>query len=115
MASTTAELEAIKAFDKSYASARAPVMQAIERVVCGCNYGGTSWTTKDEAVLLGNSLSLAPGKTLLEIGAGSGWPSLFLATRFGSSVVLVDLPAEGLRLATERAQKDNLTGRCLIA
>jgi len=112
---TEAERETIASFGRSYGFARSPVMQAIERSVCGGDYGGTSWTTREEAVLLGHALSLQPAKTLLEIGAGSGWPSLFLAKRFGCSAVLVDLPTEGLRVAFERARLEKLSGRCLIA
>ena len=114
MGHTKAERDTIDAFDASYGLARSEVMQAIERSVCGCNYGGTSWTTREEALALGERLSLTPDKTLLEVGSGSGWPSLFLSKEFGCAAVLVDLPLEGLRLAGERAQADGLSERCRI-
>jgi ubiquinone/menaquinone biosynthesis C-methylase UbiE len=109
-----AEAQTIKEFDAWYAHMRAPVMMAIERSVCGCDYGGTSWTTRAQAERIGEALGLAPGKLLLEVGAGSGWPALYLAKRSGCSAILTDLPEEGLRLARERAAADGLADRCRI-
>ena len=63
-------------FDATYAAGQSPVMRAVERSVCGCDYGATSWTTVNEAQRIGDALALAPGLRLLEIGAGSGWPAL---------------------------------------
>lgn len=55
-------------------------------------------------------LALEPGKRLLEIGAGSGWPGLYLALESGCDVTLTDLPIEGLRLAKQRAVLDRHSG-----
>ncbi|MCH9000317.1 MAG: hypothetical protein IID48_18925, partial [Proteobacteria bacterium] len=60
----------IERFANEYRLGRAEVVRAIERRVCGCDYGGTSWTTRDEALRLGGLLGLAPGRRLLEVGAG---------------------------------------------
>ena len=35
----------------------------------------------------------------LDVGAGSGWPSLYLVRETGCEAALVDLPLEGLRRA----------------
>ncbi len=115
MARSETERTTIEQFDQSYRYATSAVIQSIERSVCGCAYGGTSWTTREEAEHIGQVLGLAPGKRLLEVGAGSGWPSLYLAKLTGCSAVLVDLPLEGLRVASERAQADGLGERCLVA
>jgi SAM-dependent methyltransferase len=88
------------------------VMLEIERAVLGCDYGGTSYTTRDEADRVAGLLGLAPGRRLLELGAGSGWPGLYLAGATGSDVALVDLPLEGLRAAAARAAADRMTGAC---
>jgi ubiquinone/menaquinone biosynthesis C-methylase UbiE len=109
-----AERETIAEFDRSYSRARSPVIQTIERSVCGCDYGGTSWTTREEAERILEELALTPGKAYLEVGAGSGWPSLYLSKLSGCSTVLIDLPLEGLRAASERAQRDGLSRRCLV-
>lgn len=114
MARTEAELTTIEEFESSYRNVTSPVMQSIERSVCGCDYGGTSWTTREEADSLARVLSLAPGRKLLEIGAGAGWPSLYLAKLTGCSAVLTDLPVEGLRVASERLQRDGLADRCVV-
>jgi ubiquinone/menaquinone biosynthesis C-methylase UbiE len=115
MARSEIERTTIEQFDQSYRHATAPVMQSIERSVCGCAYGGTSWTTREEAERMAQALALAPGKKLLEIGAGTGWPSLYLATLTGCSAILVDLPLEGLRVASERTRTDGLADRCFAA
>ena len=102
-------------FEATYAAGEAPVMRAIERRVCGCDYGATSWTTRDEADRIAALLALVPGVRLLEIGAGSGWPALYFAKTTGCDVTLTDLPLAGLRIATERVAADDLGGACRSA
>ena len=70
-------------FKGLYLRARSPVLLAVERGVCGCDYGATSWTTVDEARRIIPLLGLRPGRRLLDIGAGSGWPGLYLAGQTG--------------------------------
>ncbi len=102
-------------FADLYRRAQTAPMLSIERAVCGCDYGASSWTTRDEAARVGELLELRPGRSLLEVGAGSGWPGLYLARETGCDVTLVDLPLEGLRIAADRAAADRLTGACRIA
>ncbi len=87
-------------------------MRELERGVLGCDYGGTSWATRAEAERLCGLLGLRPGTRLLDLGAGSGWPALYLAENTGCEVVLSDLPLVGLQIATERAAADGLDERC---
>jgi phosphoethanolamine N-methyltransferase len=98
--------------DELYVRAQSPVMLSIDRSVCGCDYGGSSWTTRAEAQQIAALLGLQPGLRLLEVGAGSGWPGLYMAETSGCDVVLVDLPLAGLRIAAERAGKDRIPGTC---
>lgn len=102
-------------FGEQYRLRRSRVMREMERVVCGCDYGGTSWTTRPEAEQVGRLLGLCPGRCLLELGAGSGWPALFLARTTGCTVTLVDVPLEAIRIAAERAMADQLDGMCSAA
>jgi SAM-dependent methyltransferase len=102
-------------FDQAYRQGALPAMQAIERKVCGCDYGATSWATKGEADLIAGMLGLQPGVRMLEIGAGSGWPALYLAAKTGCDVVLTDLPLDGLRIAAGRAVEDGISGNCAAA
>jgi ubiquinone/menaquinone biosynthesis C-methylase UbiE len=113
MGLTSKELAKRDDFDAQYRQGQLPVVQAVERAVCGCDYGGTSWATRDEADRIAAALELAPGVRLLEVGAGSGWPALYLAGQSGCDVTLTDLPLEGIRIAAGRAARDRLPGTCL--
>ncbi len=104
-----------KRFEELYVRAQSPTMLSIERSVCGCDYGGSSWTTRDEAQRIGALLGLRPGLRLLDVGSGSGWPGLYLAETSGCDVALVDLPLAGLRIAAERAVRDRIPGACWTA
>lgn len=92
--------------------AQLPLMREIERCVRGSDYGATSWTTREQAERASARLALAPGLRMLDLGAGSGWPGLFLAMLSGCEVVLTDLPLSGLRIARARAVSDGLDTRC---
>lgn len=105
----------IRRFEASYLRAQAPVMLSIEQSVCGCAYGASSWTTRPEARRIGALLGLRPGLRLLEVGAGSGWPGLYLAEASGCDIALIDLPLAGLRIAAARAIKDRVAGVCWLA
>ena len=67
----------------SYEVSSLPAMREVERTVLGCDYGGTSWTTSNQATQIIELLELKPGLHLLDIGAGSGWPGLYLADAGG--------------------------------
>ena len=100
--------------DERYVISQAEVMRSIERRVCGCDYGATSWTTREQADQMGQLLELRPGQRLLDVGAGAGWPGLYLAKVSGCDVALADLPLAGLRIAADRASGD-LSGSCWVA
>lgn len=102
-------------FDAAYRHGTLPAMQAIERKVCGCDYGATSWATKEEAHQVADFLALRPGILMLEIGAGSGWPALYMAAATGCDVVLTDLPLDGLRIAMQRAAGNSVFGSRVAA
>lgn len=109
------EQAVIDRFSRRYRLRQSGIMRQIERRVCGCDYGGTSWTTRHEALQVAELLELGPGKRALEVGAGSGWPGLYLAGTTGCDVALVDLPFEGLKIAAGRAAADGLAGACWAA
>jgi ubiquinone/menaquinone biosynthesis C-methylase UbiE len=101
-------------FERDYEIAQAPLMREIEHRVRGSNYGATSWATREQVQQSAGRLSLTRGMCLLDMGAGSGWPALFLATLSGCDVVLTDLPLSGLRIARARAMHDGLGSRCRV-
>jgi cyclopropane fatty-acyl-phospholipid synthase-like methyltransferase len=98
-----------------YLRSQAEVMLSVERRVCGCDYGATSWTTREQAEQLAAFLALRPGVRLLDVGAGAGWPSVYHAQNTGCDITLTDLPLEGLRIAAERACADLPPGACQVA
>ncbi len=100
--------------DRQYLDRSSEVFLDIESEVLGCDYGGTSWTDRKEAERFADLLSLRPGVRALEIGAGSGWPGIYLARRTGCDVTLSDLPREGLRIAQRRAAAEELGARCQV-
>ena len=96
--------------EEAYGKSQSPVMLRIERSVCGCDYGGNSWTTEPEARQIAERLGLGPGRRLLDLGAGSGWPGLYLRKLSGCDLTLVDLPITGIRIAVERGERDVTSG-----
>src|SRR4029078_1364085 len=90
---------------------RSAAMRDLERSVCGCAYGSTSWTTRQEAERIAQLLEQGAPAKLLDVGAGTGWPGLYLATRTGCDVVIADLPLAALRIALARCSPDRLDTR----
>lgn len=105
------EAEAREVFTARYAAGRQAVNRQIERAVIGGDWGANGYTTMAQADELGRLLDLGPGRRLLDVGAGRGWPGLYLAASTGCSVILSDLPVEGLRAATVRAAAEGLRSR----
>lgn len=112
---TADEQDLVERFTASNQRGTSQVMREIERLVNGCDYGGTSWATRREIDDVRAMLGLGPGGRLLEVGAGTGWPGLYLADQSGCDVVLTDIPFNGLRMAAERAAADRIAGACWAA
>ena len=100
---TRAEREASERFAQRYRDSRVEVVQAVERAVIGGDWGANGYTTVAQADRLGSLLELGAGVVVLDIGAGRGWPGLYLASASGCSVVSADVPLDGLSLARARA------------
>lgn len=111
MEQTDKERAQTERLENDYEVARSPVIQKITNKVCGCGYIGSSWTTKSEAEKLLKYLKLDENDTLLEIGAGAGWPGLYLAKQSGCHVTLLDIPVTGLEIAKKRAKDDLMSDR----
>jgi SAM-dependent methyltransferase len=102
-------------YEEYYTISRSDLMRAIARQACGCDFGALSWTTRGQADEIGRMLALGPGRRLLDVGAGSGWPGLYLAKASGCDVALTDLPLAGLRMAADQARRDPPPGRSWLA
>jgi SAM-dependent methyltransferase len=91
-------------------------MRTLERQVLGCDFGGTSWTTREQADTIPAALGLINGTRLLEIGAGTGWPGLHMASVANCEVTLLDIPFNALVNANQRAVEERLGNRvCSVA
>lgn len=101
-------------FETQHLQHNHPAMRELERDVLGCDFGGTSWTTKSQADAIPAALGLKAGVSLLEIGAGTGWPGLYLAKLTDCDVTLLDIPAGSLKLAHQRASGENIQARCRL-
>lgn len=108
---TKAELEQIAKFENFYRLSQHEVLKQIESHTCGCCYGGNSWTTKKQADVMAQKLELSPRSSLIDIGAGAGWPGLYLSSMSGCYLTLVDLPETGLKLAADRSIQDRISER----
>ncbi len=108
---TRREREANARFSQRYGEERGDVSRRIELAVIGGDWGANGYTTIVQADQLAAVLQLGAGSMVLDVGAGRGWPGLYLAAMTGCSVVLTDVPVEGLALARERALHEGVVDR----
>ena len=107
----TRDKDTISRFHNRYSLPVTDAALAVEREVIGANVGASGYTTVAQADALIPELRLRPGTLLLDVGAGRGWPGLFLARETGCRVVLADIPAPGLATAVKRANEAGLSNR----
>jgi cyclopropane fatty-acyl-phospholipid synthase-like methyltransferase len=108
---TKAEADSILRFTDRCRVSCTPAWLDAETEALGTDYGSTGYTTRRQADELADHLRLRPGDLLADIGAGSGWPGLYLAAVTGCRVVGTDLTVESLQRAHTRAQRDGLATR----
>jgi cyclopropane fatty-acyl-phospholipid synthase-like methyltransferase len=100
-------------FGQRFAASGEAAPRAAELEALGSDYSATGYTTREQADELGRLLALGPGSVLLDIGAGCGWPGLYLATAFGCSVISADPIIEGASAARDRIGSDGIGSRAL--
>ena len=98
-------------FRQRYRMAPDEATRQIELAVTGGDWGVYGYTTVDQARRLAEALHLGPGSRLLDVGCGRGWPGLYLAVETGCSVVMTDVPIEGVGRAVARAATEGVTDR----
>ena len=110
------ENEARTHFSERYAVPTPLTMGDIERRVLGDGkaWGVNGYTTVAQADAIGRALELGPGRWLLDVGTGRGYPGLYLAAKTGCSVIGTDLPHEPLIAATRRATRENLKSAAFV-
>ena len=102
----------VQRFVDVYAQPQSGAERAMEREACGANEGAWGYTTRAQADLLAERLALTRGMRLLDIGAGRGWPSLYLTRLTGCHATITDVPEPGIRDAQSRARRQRLLRRC---
>ena len=95
----------------TYAASAHPVAREVELRTLGSDFGANGYATLAEVDELREMLGLGPGRRLLDVGAGQGWPGLYLARETGCDVVLTDVPVEGPVAALRRAISDGTSSR----
>lgn len=95
-------------FAGSYDLSCLPEFKKLEQLALGCDYGGTSWTTRQQVEGIVKSLRLRADSRLLDIGAGAGWPGLLLGKLAGCDVTLLDIPLNALSQAAARVAADKM-------
>jgi len=101
-------------FAGNYDLSKLPEIKKLEQSALGCDYGGTSWTTRQQVDVIVASLELNSDSRLLDIGSGSGWPGLLLADLSQCDVTLLDIPLNALQQAAQRAAEDRMTEQVQI-
>lgn len=96
---------------RTWAAGEHPVAREVERRTLGSDFGADGYATLSEVDELARILELGPRRWLLDVGAGQGWPGLYLARQTGCTVVLTDLPFAGLAAAASRSTREGLEGR----
>jgi cyclopropane fatty-acyl-phospholipid synthase-like methyltransferase len=100
-------------FGQRYAASGEAVPRTVELEALGSDYSATGYTTREQADQLGRLLKLGPDSVLLDVGAGCGWPGLYLAATFGCAVISTDPIMEGVSVALDRIGSDGLGPQAL--
>jgi len=101
----------IDRYSERYRVATTEVDRQIEMAVIGSDWGANGYTTKAQADQLGSALDLSADDRLIDVGAGRGWPGLYLAAMSGCRVVISDVPFNALQAGTARAAAEGLSPR----
>jgi methylase of polypeptide subunit release factors len=109
------EREALQHFEERYAAPTSDVTVAIEAEVIGAAWGANGYTTLEQADQIADLLALQPGRRLLDLGTGRGWPGLYYAVRYGCTVVGTDMPLDALVAASRRAASEGTARFAAVA
>ncbi|MFL5335730.1 MAG: class I SAM-dependent methyltransferase [Geminicoccaceae bacterium] len=84
---------------------------AMRREIYGEDLGQTGWRSAAEQAEIAALLELGPGRQLLDVGCGSGGPTLALAERTGCGVTGLDVETAGVAYSLAVASAQSLSGR----
>ncbi len=100
--------ELVERFRGYYAATPHPALRELEMRTLGADYGGNGYTDVEQAGRFVDLLGVGPGDRVLELGSGAGWPGLYLARASGCSIVISDVPWEGLAWGIRRGRDDGI-------
>ena len=81
-------------FSYRYGVGSSAASMRVERRVLGSDCGASGYTTRGQAERVGEALDLDAASRLLDLGAGCGWPGLYLGSTTGCRVVSSDVTLE---------------------
>jgi SAM-dependent methyltransferase len=97
--------EVVNHYGAHYRTFGAGVHEEVRRAAFGVDIGQNSWLTVDELDRFLPRLDLEASARLLDVGCGSGGPTLHVARRTGCQVVGVELYEEAVAEATRLAHE----------
>lgn len=95
-------------FRVRYATSGDAALLAAEAEALGTDYRANGYTTMAQAAEIARELMLEPGQLLVDIGAGCGWPGLYLAAKHSCAVISLDPVVEGVEVGKQRIAADGL-------
>jgi ubiquinone/menaquinone biosynthesis C-methylase UbiE len=93
----------INLYDGAYAKFAENVLAEIRVETYGIDLGQSSWVTADEYDRFCELLNISADSHVLETASGSGGPAVYMAQKFGCSVIGVDINQEGIENANALA------------
>lgn len=97
-------------YDSTYGRFNEPVYREIRGETWPHDFGQNGWITAAEQDHFIRWLGLGPGQRLLDIGCGSGGPSLRMVEESGAGVVGIDIHTQGIEVARREAARRGLGG-----
>lgn len=93
------EQDNLERFLEEYGRPLSDAAKQVERAVLGHEVGLNGYTTVEQAGALGTHLGLSHDSSLLDVGAGRGWPGSHLAALSACRLVSSDIPFDALKAA----------------
>lgn len=103
-------------YDRLFAGyATSPTIRKIWRDAYGDDFPDNaeplSYVTLTDLCRIAAALGVGPGATIVDLGSGSGGPSLWVARQTGAQVVGIDVSTVGVAQANARAQAEGVADR----
>jgi ubiquinone/menaquinone biosynthesis C-methylase UbiE len=95
-------------YNSSYGNPDVDAYHEVRVETYGEDYGQTSWMNSEEFHEIPHLLGLTSASMVLEIGSGAGGCGIHLAGALNCRVIGLDVNAEGVRLANQRAKIQRL-------